>query len=276
MKISLAQIKPTLGNVKKNLELMIKDINKAIEEGADIVVFPELALTGYLVKDMVPNVAIKKTSVPEILLELSKKIGIMFGAVEEDEDYAFYNSAFYLEEGCVKHVHRKVYLPTYGMFDEFRYFSKGDKFRSFDTKFGRFGMLICEDAFHPSSAYILKEDGAKYLFLLTNSPTRGGQGDIPSNLITWDNLSKTYSSLYGIFVIFAHRVGYEDGVNFAGLSKIYSPFGEVLKTLPLFEEVLETIEIKEEDLRRAKIYTPTHKNEDIHLTIRELTRITNK
>lgn len=276
MKISLAQIKPTLGNVKKNLELMTVNIDKAIGEGADIVVFPELSLTGYLVKDMVPSVAIKKDSVPEILLELSKKIGIIFGAVEEDEDFNFYNAAFYLEDGEVKHIHRKVYLPTYGMFDEFRYFSKGDKFRSFDTKHGKCGILICEDAFHPSSAYILKEDGAKYLFLLANSPTRGGQGEIPSNLMTWETLSKTYSSLYGIFVVFSHRVGYEDGVNFAGQSKIFNPFGEIVVQLPLFEECLETYKLKVEELRRAKIYTPTHKNEDIHLTIRELTRIANK
>lgn len=276
MKISLAQIKPSLGNVKKNLEIMVENINKAIEDKGELVVFPELALTGYLVKDMVPQVAIKKDTVPQILLELSKKISIIFGVVEEDEDYNFYNASFYLEDGVVKHVHRKVYLPTYGMFDEFRYFSRGDKFRAFDTKFGKMGMLICEDAFHPSSAYILKEDGAKYLFLLANSPTRGGQGEIPSNLVTWDNLSKTYSSLYGIFVVFSHRVGYEDGVNFAGQSKIYNPFGEVIMSMELFDESLESLNLKEEDLRRAKIYTPTHKNEDIHLTIRELTRIANK
>lgn len=276
MKVCLAQIKPTLGNVKINLELMIKNVEKAIEDGADIIVFPELALTGYLVKDMVPAVAIKKETVPAQLIELSKKIGILFGAVEEDEDFNFYNAAFYLEDGEVRHIHRKVYLPTYGMFDEFRYFSRGDKFRSFDTKFGRFGIIICEDAFHPSSAYILNQDGAKYIFMLTNSPTRGGQGEIPSNLMTWDNLSKTYSSLYGMFVVFSHRVGYEDGVNFAGISKIYNPFGEIIEELPIFEECTKTIKLNRDDLRRAKIYTPTHKNEDIHLTIRELTRIANK
>ena len=92
---------------------------------------------------MVQSIAITRKTVPQELLEYSKKIGIIFGAVEEDdEDFRFYNSAFYLEDGEVKHVHRKVYLPTYGLFDEFRYFSKGDKFRAFDTKYGRFGILI--------------------------------------------------------------------------------------------------------------------------------------
>ena len=94
IKVNIAQIKPTLGNVNKNLEIMIKNIEKAISENADLVVFPELSLTGYLVKDMVPNVAIKKNSIPKELLELSNKISIIFGAVEEDEDFRFYNSAF--------------------------------------------------------------------------------------------------------------------------------------------------------------------------------------
>lgn len=276
IKVNMVQMKPLLGNVKRNLEIMTEYIEKAVSEKADIVVFPELALTGYLVKDMVPNVAIKKNTVPAQLLELSKKISIIFGAVEEDEDFRFYNSAFYLEDGEVKHIHQKVYLPTYGLFDEFRYFSKGDKFRAFDTKFGRMGILICEDAFHPSSSYILNEDGCQYMFLLANSPTRGGNGDKPSNLVTWENLSRTYSSLYGMFVIFAHRVGYEDGVNFAGESKIFNPFGETIEKFPLFEECSKTIEIDRAEIRRARIHTPTNKNEDIYLTIRELKRISEK
>lgn len=275
-KIAIAQIKPNLGNVKKNLEKMIENIEKAINDGADMVVFPELALTGYFLKDMVPSVAIKRDTVPQELLELSKKISVVFGAVEESENFAFYNSAFYLEDGEVIHIHRKVYLPTYGMFDEFRYFSKGDKFRAFDTKFGRFGILICEDAFHPSSAYILNEDGAQNLLVLTNSPSRGGNGETLSNLVNWNNIIKTYASVYSQYVIFSHRVGFEDGVNFAGESKLINPFGEIVKSLDLFEEVLETVEIDTNEIRRAKIYTPTHKNEDIHLTIRELKRIAEK
>ncbi len=277
IKVCLAQIKPTLGNVKKNLEIMCSNIEKAIEEENNVIVFPELSLTGYLVKDMVQSIAITRKTVPQELLEYSKKIGIIFGAVEEDdEDFRFYNSAFYLEDGEVKHVHRKVYLPTYGLFDEFRYFSKGDKFRAFDTKYGRFGILICEDAFHPSSSYILNEDGCQYMFMLANSPSRGGQGDKPSNLIIWETLAKTYSSLYGMYIVFSHRVGYEDGVNFAGQSKVFSPSGEIKMQLSLFEEDFQSIVLDRAEIRRARIYTPTNKNEDIYLTIRELERIANK
>ena len=277
IKVCLAQIKPTLGNVKKNLEIMCSNIEKAIEEENNVIVFPELSLTGYLVKDMVQSIAITRKTVPQEFLEYSKKIGIIFGAVEEDdEDFRFYNSAFYLEDGEVKHVHRKVYLPTYGLFDEFRYFSKGDKFRAFDTKYGRFGILICEDAFHPSSSYILNEDGCQYMFMLANSPSRGGQGDKPSNLIIWETLAKTYSSLYGMYIVFSHRVGYEDGVNFAGQSKVFSPSGEIKMQLSLFEEDFQSIVLDRAEIRRARIYTPTNKNEDIYLTIRELERIANK
>lgn len=277
IKVCLAQVKPTLGNVKKNLEIMCSNIEKAIREENNVIVFPELSLTGYLVKDMVQSIAITRKTVPQELLEYSKKIGIIFGAVEEDdEDFRFYNSAFYLEDGEVKHVHRKVYLPTYGLFDEFRYFSKGDKFRAFDTKYGRFGILICEDAFHPSSSYILNEDGCQYMFMLANSPSRGGQGDKPSNLIIWETLAKTYSSLYGMYIVFSHRVGYEDGVNFAGESKVFSPYGEIKMQLSLFEEDFQSATLDRAEIRRARIYTPTNKNEDIYLTIRELERIANK
>ena len=111
---------------------------------------------------------------------------------------------------------------------------------------------------------------------MANSPSRGGNGNKPSNLITWENLAKTYSSLYGMFVVFAHRVGYEDGVNFAGESKLFSPSGEIVAKLPLFDEASESLELDRAEIRRARIYTPTNKNEDIYLTIRELQRISEK
>lgn len=114
------------------------------------------------------------------------------------------------------------------------------------------------------------------MFMLANSPSRGGQGDKPSNLIIWETLAKTYSSLYGMYIVFSHRVGYEDGVNFAGQSKVFSPSGEIKIQLSLFEEDFQSIVLDRAEIRRARIYTPTNKNEDIYLTIRELERIANK
>lgn len=275
IRVALAQIKPYLGDVEKNLEIIKENIERAISEKADLIVFPELALTGYFLKDMVAVVAkwVDRGEIPEELLEYSKKISIIFGGVEETKEHNFYNSVFYLEDGKLLHTHRKVYLPTYGMFDEYRYFSRGNKVRAFDTKFGRFGMLICEDAWHASSMYILNQDGADYIFVMANSPTRGLTEEKPSNIKTWENMNRTYSDIYNSYVIFSHRVGYEDGVNFAGGSEVIDPFGNEEVKLAYFEPDFKVVELEKQKVRRARIYTPTQKDEDIHMTIRELQRV---
>ncbi|HEX9079266.1 MAG TPA: nitrilase-related carbon-nitrogen hydrolase, partial [Desulfuromonadaceae bacterium] len=160
----LAQIKPKLGCVADNLALIEERIEAARQAKADLVIFPELALTGYFLKDLVPEVA-RRLDSPEIirLRELSRGIAIAVGFVEVTDDYRFYNSALYLEDGEIRHLHRKVYLPTYGLFDEQRYLARGERFRAFDTRFGRMGMLICEDMWHLSASYILAMDGAATL-----------------------------------------------------------------------------------------------------------------
>jgi predicted amidohydrolase len=270
IKVSLAQIKPYLGNIDKNKDLIISYIEKAIEEGSDLVVFPELALTGYSVKDMVPSVA----GVPQEFYELSKKISILFGGVEESEKYYFYNTAFYLEDGKLLHKHRKVYLPTYGMFDEHRYFAEGDRFRAFDTKFGRFGILICEDAWHSSGAYILNQDGADYIFILSNSPARGiNNGKKLTITESWENISRFYASQLSSYVVFSQRVGYEDGLSFWGGSEVISPMGEIEAKASYFDEELVSVKMKREKIRRARIISPVLKTEKLDLTIRELERI---
>jgi len=149
---ALVQIKPKLGKVADNLSLIRHQITLAIEQGADLAVLPELALTGYFLKDLVPEVALPLDS-PELaeLQELSRRISIAVGFVEVTPDFQFYNSAAWFEDGELKHLHRKVYLPTYGLFDEQRYLGRGDRFRAFDTKFGRVGLLICEDMWHLSA-----------------------------------------------------------------------------------------------------------------------------
>jgi len=279
IKVALAQTKPYLGAVNKNKEMMVDNIKKAIENKTDLIVFPELALTGYNLKDMVPVVALWNDENEEMkeLLELSKEISIIFGAVEEDKRHNFYNVAYYLEDGEIKKVHRKVYLPTYGMFDEKRYFAKGDKFRAFDTKFGRIGMLICEDAWHSSSSYILSRDGADYVFVLASSPARGiDENEKLGSMRTWENMNRLYADLFNSYYIFVNRVGYEDGVNFWGGSEVIDPFGKVEGKAEYFEEKLLFVELERQKVRRARIYTPVLKDEDINLTIRELQRIQNE
>jgi len=119
---------------------------QAADAGVDLLVFPELSLTGYFLKDLVAETAIPlHGGVMDELRGLSRDLDVVVGAVVEDPDHRYFNSSLYFSGGELVHLHRKVYLPTYGMFDEQRYFAPGNRFRSFKTGFGRAGMLVCED-----------------------------------------------------------------------------------------------------------------------------------
>jgi predicted amidohydrolase len=271
----LAQIKPKLGCVADNLVIIEEQIAKARETGADLIVFPELALSGYFLKDLVPEVALKIDS-PEIcaLVELSRGISIAIGFVEESDDYHFFNSALYLENGAIRHLHRKVYLPTYGLFDEQRYLARGEKFRAFDTKFGRFGMLICEDMWHLSASYILAMDGAATLICLSSSPARGIENDSLGSASAWQKLVSTTALFLNCRVLYCNRVGFEDGVNFWGGSEYISPSGESVVRGALLEEDFVTAKVDEGALRRERIFSPMIRDENLFVTMQELGRIT--
>lgn len=270
MKVFLAQTKPILGDTKKNLERIIQIVEEEILKKTDIVVFPELSLTGYLLEEMVYDVAINE--VPKELLELSKKISIIFGAVELGEDLYHYNTAFYLEGGELKHKHRKVYLPTYGLFDEGRYFKEGESVRAFDTKFGKVGMLICEDIFHQSNSYILAQDGAQVIFTITNSPTRmTSKGLEIENL--WESICKATAVSNACFVVMVNRVGVEDGVNFWGGSFAVSPSGDIIKKLEQFRNDGQEVLIEKKEIVKVRFASGSCKNEKIDLVLNELSRI---
>src|SRR5665647_2416448 len=273
----LAQIKPKLGCVADNLAIIEAEIAKAVAAGADLIVFPELALSGYFLKDLVPEVALRIDS-PEILrlVELSSGISIAVGFVEETEDYHFFNSALYLEEGAILHLHRKVYLPTYGLFDEQRYLACGEKIRAFDSKFGRFGMLICEDMWHLSASYILAMDGAATLICLSSSPARGIEGDSLGSAAAWQKLVSTTALFLNCRVLYCNRVGYEDGVNFWGGSEYIAPSGESVVRGALLEEDFVTARVDEGALRRERIFSPMIRDENLFVTMQELQRIAHK
>jgi len=270
MKVFLAQMKPILGDTEKNLKKIVDIVEKEIEKGTEVVVFPELSLTGYLLEEMVYDVALDK--VPDILLELSKKISIIVGAVELSEDLYHYNTAFYLENGEIKHKHRKVYLPTYGLFDEGRYFKEGENIKAFDTKFGRVGMLVCEDIFHQSSSYILGQDGAQTIFVIANSPTRlSSKGLEISNL--WESICKTTAISNGCFVVMVNRVGVEDGVNFWGGSFAINPSGDTIEKMEYFKEDGKNVLVEKKEIIKVRFASGSCKNEKIDLVLNELSRI---
>jgi predicted amidohydrolase len=273
--VALAQIKPKLGCLDDNMTLIEAAIEKAIAAGAQLVVFPELAITGYFLKDLVPEVALRLDA-PQIerLKVLSKRISIAIGFVEVTADYHFFNSALYLEEGEILQVHRKVYLPTYGLFDEQRYLARGDRFRAFDTRFGRFGILICEDMWHLSSPYILAMDNATTLICLSSSPGRGISGtEELGSAAAWQKLTSTTAMFLNCRVFYCNRVGYEDGINFWGGSEVIAPSGEVLSRGALLEEDLVIAKVDEGALRRERIFSPMMRDENMGLTLKELKRI---
>src|SRR5512136_557524 len=273
--VALAQIKPKLGCLADNLDMVETAVEKGIKEQAGMVIFPELALTGYFLKDLVPEVALNLDS-PEIkrLLALSRHISIVIGFVEVTADYRFYNSALYLEGGEIRHRHRKVYLPTYGLFDEQRYLARGLRLRSFDTRFGRMGILICEDMWHLSASYVLAMDGATTVLCLSSSPGRGIMDD--ENLgstAAWQKLNAITAIFLNCRVLYCNRVGYEDGVNFWGGSEAVGPNGEMTARGKILEEDFVIAEIEEGALRRERIFSPLMRDESLSITLRELQRI---
>lgn len=273
----LAQIKPKLGCVADNLALIEERVQQAITAKADLIIFPELALTGYFLKDLVPEVA-RRLDSPEIrrLVDLSSQISIVIGFVEEASDYCFFNSALYLEDGAIAHLHRKVYLPTYGLFDEQRYLARGEQFRAFDTKFGRMGLLICEDMWHLSASYILAMDGATTMICLSSSPGRGIEGEILGSAKAWQQLTSTTAMFLNCRVLYCNRVGYEDGVNFWGGSEYVAPSGNSQTRARMLEEDCISVMVDEGTLRRERIFSPMLRDENLFVTMQELIRIEQK
>jgi predicted amidohydrolase len=276
LRIAIAQVEPVLGNLKANLALHLRLAREAKSRGASLLVFPELSLTGYQLQDLVAEVAVRldDPSPLQPLLAASRRIGLMIGLVEETSGHRYHNSALYLEGGRIRHIHRKVYLPTYGMFDEGRYFAAGDRLEAFQASCGRMGMMICEDFWHLSSALVMAQDGADYLFVQSNSPTEGIDAERGlRSLETWKDLVKVTAQLQTSFIVWVNRVGFEDGVNFAGGSCVYDPFGRPVAEAKLLEEDLLVCDLERAALRRARTLYPLLRDERLAVLGRELTRL---
>lgn len=276
LRVAIAQINPRLGDLQANLGLYEAEIRRAVSERADLLLFPELSLTGYFLRDMVPNVALKLSSRElEGLKKLSRQVAFVGGLVEESSDYRFYNAAVYFEGGEIRHIHRKVYLPTYGMFDEQRYFARGDRVRAFDSKFGRMAVLICEDLWHPSTAYLAALDGALVILCPSASPLRGIQEGQPQddNARYWEMINRTYAETFGLFMVYGNRVGFEDGVGFWGGSEILDPFGQRMAKARYYDEDFVVGEVALQSVRRKRTMAPLLRDEDLDLTVNELLRI---
>jgi predicted amidohydrolase len=246
---------PVLGDFAANVATHVRLAKQALKLGADVIAFPELSLTGYTLKDLAAEIAVDpydRTALKD-LLALSKKITIIAGAVITDPDHGIYNAALCIEDGEVIHVHRKIYLPTYGMFEEGRYFSSGRIIEAFDSRHGRFSLLICEDMWHVSLPYLATVDGAEVLFALTASPTRVGKKDTGMNnrTVNYDH-QRSYARLLSVYSVFVNRIGSEDGVSFWGGSAAFSPSGVTVAESPMFDEDLKIVHLDSSEVRRAR------------------------
>jgi predicted amidohydrolase len=270
--IALAQFYPRLGDVAANLAAHLTTVAGAAVEGAGLIVFPELSLTGYFLKDQVPEVALTIDS-PEVsaLCDASRDggIDIVAGLILESDQHRFHNAALYISGGEVVHVHRKVYLPTYGLFDEQRYVASGDRFRAFDAPLGRrterhwrAGILICEDLWHPSAPALLARQGVDLIICPSASPGRGVlQGDAVGTASSYDVMTRTYAQLFTTYVLYCNRTGFEDGVGFWGGSRVVDPVGSVVAELRGAQESVLFHKLERRAVRRARVAYPLLRDE---------------
>lgn len=274
--LALAQFNTRLGNVEANLEKHLEMIDEARRSGAELVVFPELSLTGYALQDLVPTVAHRADKGDPVfrpLFEASRDVDLVVGFVDEDNRHRFYIASAYLSRGELVHIHHKVYMPTYGLFDEGRFFAWGDCIRAFDTRFGRMGILICEDFWHASPPYVLWLDGADVFILTSASPGRGLSSEPQLDSARWvEHINRAYASLFTSFIVHANRTGYEDGLNFWGGSTVFDPNGELQAKGPYHQEALTYSVLDLNALHRTRARLPLLRDERTSLVMRELER----
>jgi predicted amidohydrolase len=256
--VAVVQTAPRLGDLPRNLAEIRRGVEEARTAGARLALFPELALTGYQLQDAVAAVALRADS--ERLGEvaaLSSEIALVLGFVEEGPHGGFFNAALVAVEGGVAAIHRKRHLPTYGLFDEGRFFLPGDRPTTFELEGWRLGVLVCEETWHPETVHDLVTGGAEALLVLANGPGRGVQGGARwQTQDAWSELVRYYARTYAVPVLLANRTGVEEGLFFGGCSAIVEPSGRVAAEAPLFEPAVLGGTLSRGALRRARLRHP--------------------
>lgn len=262
LRLALAQVKPTKGDVLANVDAVRRLLDDT-RSNADVVVFPEASLSGYFLEGGVAQAALTVEGLVEAMGHPSPDGPDVIVGFYERWRRRLYNSVAYLERRAggwtVRHVHRKMFLPTYGVFDEARFVEPGTDVRAFDTRFGRMGMLICEDAWHSLPSTILAVGGAELIVVVSASPARDfgrGAGGRPRNLEHWDRLAPMIASEHGVFVAVAQLVGSEGGKIFPGGSAAVGPDGRVLARGPLFDEGVTLASLDAGEIDRTRDAAP--------------------
>jgi predicted amidohydrolase len=256
LRIGLAQIDCRLGDVERNAERHLEWIERAREAEVDLLVFPELSLTGYRLLHLTPRVALPAGS--PVLARLAKAAGpmhVLLGFVEEGES-GVHNSTALLAAGKPAHVHRKLYLPTYGLFQEERFFASGRRLEPAQLPWGKAGVLICEDLWHPELSRRLAVAGVKLVICPSAGPGRIGAGALPESHDGWEVITRATALLHTCWVVYCNRVGWEEGSFYSGGSHVVRPGGEVIDRAPVLDEHLLLAEIDLRDADRLRWRLP--------------------
>lgn len=260
--LALAQTRPKKGDLESNLDAIAEASLQAADEGAELVVFPESAATGYYLEDGVGKHSIGADELLDGLAKrtasLERTLDVLVGFYERSDGQPF-NSASYMELGGsprTVYVYRKFFLPTYGMFDEERHHSAGNDLGVFDSRLGRMGVLICEDVWHSILGAMLAMSGAEYVLVPTASPTRGLADDRPGNVLRYERMLRAMSEEHGVYSAAAMLCGFEGGKGLSGGSVCFDPFGEKAVQADLFDPALVIAEIDPQKIVEARRATP--------------------
>ena len=271
--LHLAQLEPTLGNLDANLAMHVEAAERAAAEGADLLLFSELSLTGYFLKDQTPEVALKRGEGPLArIAELSKDVSIAAGFVERAADGQLYNAYGFWEDGELVGLHRKVHLVTYGMFEEHRDMGAGCEFATIESKHGRFAVLTCEDAWHMQGPMLAFHAGVDALLVPSASPARGVQANAGGlgSVQSWERLLSTWALLTQTWVCHINRVGFEDGIGFGGGTRVIDPFGESAASLEGLDAGTLSARVDSAALDRARVALPLRRDDRAWILAREL------
>ncbi|HQG81980.1 MAG: hypothetical protein PHR42_01060 [Caldisericia bacterium] len=247
----IAQIKPIFGDLYRNIEKHLSYIKLARENGADLIIFPEMSLTGYYLKDLTSELAIGPDfSILKPIFSASKDIDIVVSFPERDEAFNYYITSVYLRNQNIINLHRKVYPPINGMFDDLKDFKRGETFRVFSNEFLNCGMLICRDMWHAEAVTALAFKGAKLIIVPSAVPLRSISESGPSIKGFIERSVKFYAEHFSLYFAFVNRVGFEEGVCFYGGSTVASPSGEIILSMCLLEEEIKFFELNKREIER--------------------------
>jgi predicted amidohydrolase len=269
-KIALAQVDATLGDVPANLAVARDSTMRAADQGADLVVFPELALHGYALGQLGGDCSLRADD-PRLASLTASGADVLVG-FHENGGVRRYNASAYLAPGGLRHVQRKLYLPNYLAWEERKQSSPGQSLRAFDTRFGRMATLICNDAWQPVLPWLAAQDGAEVLLVPANSAA-GLEADLLDVIDYWGELLQCIARLQQCWVVFCNRVGTEAGARFWGGSRVLDPGGQVAATAPLWEPGLILADIDVSAARRRRHELPLVAEARLGLIAREVDRL---